>query len=240
MLLYGCVVVCRFTIEQFSTRGDTPAHTRRLRGATLGAVRVLIMRGERRGRPFLCLACGHRWVKRCSARAFSKHSPRCPQCGARDASGAGRTYIPAELKPSPWRLYYESYLVSGAWAQLRRLVIDRDGGACRSCRDTANLHVHHLHYLTLGRETGEELVTFCKVCHAMEHRHALRDRISRWRSNPVRGDAQSTWDRTASNAPFQGESSQYRSGSVRTEAAGLAGRDEARNSPSSQAAIAPA
>src|SRR5262245_49532583 len=47
-----------------------------------------------------------------------------------------------------------AYMKSQEWHELRRLILDRDSWRCVDCKRDAHrglaLHVHHLHYRTLG------------------------------------------------------------------------------------------
>lgn len=58
---------------------------------------------------------------------------------------------------------------------LRRGVLARDGGRCRSCRSTQRLMVHHVHFRSRGgRSTADNLVTLCAHCHSLVHEGLLR------------------------------------------------------------------
>lgn len=60
-----------------------------------------------------------------------------------------------------------------AW--LRKAVIARDGGRCRSCRSPRGLMVHHVQFRSRGGRTKpENLVTLCAQCHALVHEGMLR------------------------------------------------------------------
>lgn len=62
------------------------------------------------------------------------------------------------------------------WKQLREKVLTRDGYKCARCGKTENLQVHHIKYHT-GKKAWEypieELITYCKGCHAQEHGHTM-------------------------------------------------------------------
>lgn len=77
-----------------------------------------------------------------------------------------------------WRADYEASLASPRWRWLRERVIERDGGRCALCAETERLEVHHLHYRTMGREAGDELLTLCARCHDRLRREGLRLRES--------------------------------------------------------------
>lgn len=161
-----------------------------------------------------CRPCGLRWEKRKQNGAANSYKPaRCPSCGARDTINhpgnalcrdiylsfrrqRAEHYRRKRPKPAtpatPWRTVYEAYMESPAWREIRGLVIARDGGACRACGAGEGLHVHHIHYKSLGREDGRELITLCLGCHRLEHSlGSLREREHVWHKklDPVRGDA---------------------------------------------------
>lgn len=67
------------------------------------------------------------------------------------------------------RRKYNAVMKSERWRLIRAAVIKRDGGRCARCGAIGGLEVHHLHYRTLGAETGRELITLCAACHAAIH-----------------------------------------------------------------------
>lgn len=81
---------------------------------------------------------------------------------------------------------YQRYLQTPHWHKTRLRVLARAGGRCEGeiwweattkdpggyatrCKATDGLHVHHLHYNTLGHERLADLVCLCAACHAFEH-----------------------------------------------------------------------
>ena len=152
---------------------------------------------------FCCRQCGFNFRRKLqNPRAYLHSSPRCPSCSARDCdedyrnatvrqrAGYMKIYDPKKgrqrRKVSLWAEMYNAYLKTPEWRRLRAVVIERDGQCCRACKATEALHVHHLHYRTLGRESGSELVTFCKRCHLLEHGSgSLREKERFWISEPV-------------------------------------------------------
>jgi 5-methylcytosine-specific restriction endonuclease McrA len=197
------------------------------------------MRKRIRRLGFTCKACHFHWRKRVLNPRYGTNSgPRCPSCGARDAlEDAGNNVVRMKLgyflkyveparqsptKATPWREVYEAYMGSPPWRSVRALVLERDR-ACLACKRTTDLHVHHLHYRTLGQETGKELITLCLLCHKLEHESgSLRERERLWRVDPVRGDGFHHLGAHGSK-PVQGGSVQHQSGSAKPEAAGTAG-----------------
>ena len=77
---------------------------------------------------------------------------------------------PASAKPGSRRSAYLTYLQSDEWKEIRNLVLKRDHATCILCHSTLFLNVHHRHYQTFQKETGEELATLCKGCHKRLHR----------------------------------------------------------------------
>lgn len=66
--------------------------------------------------------------------------------------------------------YYDAYLQSEQWWSRRRLMYAWTNWACEFCGDHGcGLHIHHLHYRTLGRETPRDLLCLCEDCHTKAH-----------------------------------------------------------------------
>lgn len=57
---------------------------------------------------------------------------------------------------------------SPKWHKIRKVILERDGHACRICCSWENLHVHHIDY---ERSNNDEinLVTLCEGCHRALH-----------------------------------------------------------------------
>ena len=64
---------------------------------------------------------------------------------------------------------YHLYIASPAWNRKRQQALRHHGNACRICRKTFDLQVHHKHYRTLGRESMKDLDVLCRDCHANHH-----------------------------------------------------------------------
>lgn len=63
---------------------------------------------------------------------------------------------------------YLAYLMSPEWAELRNVILERDGYECQRCGATAAeavLDVHHLTYEQFGNEAYDDLQTLCRECH---------------------------------------------------------------------------
>lgn len=65
---------------------------------------------------------------------------------------------------------YEEHLRSEEWWHRRLLMYAFTRWACEWCgAENQGLHVHHVHYRTLGRETPRDLLVLCERCHAEVH-----------------------------------------------------------------------
>lgn len=76
---------------------------------------------------------------------------------------------------------YTKFLESSQWKQIRKQVIERDGGKCVTCRSTQRLQVHHTLYRGgIGNEQLDDLVTLCSTCHERLHqktsKHSTKSR----------------------------------------------------------------
>lgn len=73
---------------------------------------------------------------------------------------------------------YTAYLWTREWRSTRRAKLDDVGYRCRVCKQSKDLHVHHLTYDHVGHEWLEELIVLCQGCHQSVHeqRDAQRKR----------------------------------------------------------------
>jgi 5-methylcytosine-specific restriction endonuclease McrA len=61
------------------------------------------------------------------------------------------------------------------YAELRRLILERDGWRCQKCGSSRNLDVHHMSRRSdLGDDAETNLITLCRECHQILHRPASR------------------------------------------------------------------
>jgi hypothetical protein len=65
---------------------------------------------------------------------------------------------------------YHAYLLSDRWKELRQQVFARDNGICLYCKTSPAEQVHHKHYLTLYKETLNDLESVCASCHHDIHK----------------------------------------------------------------------
>lgn len=68
------------------------------------------------------------------------------------------------------------YLNSSEWADKRVLVIVRDK-VCQCCGSVHANEVHHISYLSLGKEPLSDLVLVCRKCHQEIHDKYGYDRL---------------------------------------------------------------
>jgi hypothetical protein len=64
---------------------------------------------------------------------------------------------------------YNHYRHTEHWAAVRNKFLGTRNGVCEKCGSKKDLSVHHIHYETLGCETGEELKLLCWKCHMKKH-----------------------------------------------------------------------
>lgn len=75
-------------------------------------------------------------------------------------------------KENNWRNEYEKHLNSPKWKKFRSSILKSYDNICQKCKNKFNakiLHVHHLHYNTLGDEKPEDVLLVCKPCHEEIH-----------------------------------------------------------------------
>lgn len=70
----------------------------------------------------------------------------------------------------PSKEAYRKYLQSKWWQSRRLQMLQTAHYACQDCgaRDCV-LHVHHLHYCSLGMEKNIDLKVLCEPCHKKKH-----------------------------------------------------------------------
>lgn len=68
------------------------------------------------------------------------------------------------------KIYYEEYLKSEHWTNLRKEVLKRDNYKCVFCGYDKKLQCHHIKYRTdLTTCTEKDIKTLCKRCHKYIH-----------------------------------------------------------------------
>ena len=68
-----------------------------------------------------------------------------------------------------WKYVKNAYLYSAEWRKFAWRARMYYKHTCQRCGATSFLHVHHLHYETIGQESIEDVTVLCRVCHADEH-----------------------------------------------------------------------
>jgi 5-methylcytosine-specific restriction endonuclease McrA len=72
---------------------------------------------------------------------------------------------------------YIDYIKSERWKRKRQAVFRHYGKRCYACRKYAKvLHVHHLTYARLGKESIKDLIPLCVPCHKEVTRLYRRNR----------------------------------------------------------------
>ncbi len=67
--------------------------------------------------------------------------------------------------------YYNYYMKSKAWYEVKTDRLIRDNYTCQQCYSTDDLTVHHKTYCNFGGESYDDLVTLCRKCHIKWHIH---------------------------------------------------------------------
>lgn len=75
------------------------------------------------------------------------------------------------LQGKDW--YYNVYLKSDEWKEIRGRIIEKYGHKCACCGSSENLRVHHLYYNSASSNEQDDernLVCLCDSCHIRFHR----------------------------------------------------------------------
>ena len=67
------------------------------------------------------------------------------------------------------RMGYSDYLNTEHWKHFRDEVFKFYGHKCQVCNGIDKLHVHHKTYENRGRETFNDVILICDLCHAKIH-----------------------------------------------------------------------
>jgi 5-methylcytosine-specific restriction endonuclease McrA len=94
----------------------------------------------------------------------------------RDAQWATEQVV-REQRRLEWRVAYQAYRLTGAWASKRQLKLQRAGFTCEHCGVRPASEVHHLRYPDawpgtadwIAREKLTDLVATCRECHDDVH-----------------------------------------------------------------------
>jgi len=83
-----------------------------------------------------------------------KYPPECKNCN------------PIKHVVKNW---YEEYLQTPHWQELRKKIFERSHGICEKCKQVKMVDVHHLSYERIGKENLEDLLAVCEDCHNQFH-----------------------------------------------------------------------
>ena len=75
----------------------------------------------------------------------------------------------AQLSRAAPPVDYDRYMRSKTWQIKRRKFLAHFNCQCALCGNKDHLHVHHLHYETLGDERVEDVLVCCRRCHFLAH-----------------------------------------------------------------------
>jgi hypothetical protein len=84
---------------------------------------------------------------------------------------------PVQQTQSDW--YFNVYLVSTHWLDVRKRYIKVHGNKCQECGSRNRLQLHHKTYERLWAERLTDLVMLCEVHHAEQHdipEHIIKQR----------------------------------------------------------------
>lgn len=70
-----------------------------------------------------------------------------------------------------YRFNKHQYLNSPEWKTKRQHMLKQTHYTCQMCGTQRNLHVHHITYTNLFRETPADLACVCEHCHSAIHSH---------------------------------------------------------------------
>lgn len=78
-----------------------------------------------------------------------------------------------------WWINYKKVIHSDKWKLFRNNIMKKFSHTCQKCFRKFKpgfLHVHHLHYKTLGNEKEDDVLLLCQDCHHEEHVRINRER----------------------------------------------------------------
>jgi hypothetical protein len=67
------------------------------------------------------------------------------------------------------KLQYKEYLNSEHWVNFRKEVYSKRK-RCQKCCSKVKLNIHHITYDNLGKETHDDVLVLCNVCHFKGHK----------------------------------------------------------------------
>lgn len=82
------------------------------------------------------------------------------------------SYLCYGIVMNEWKSKYYKYLKSEEWQTFRLQILERDEGICQRCKYRKATCVHHMSYQTYNTEgytKPEEVISLCRMCHAIIH-----------------------------------------------------------------------
>jgi hypothetical protein len=110
------------------------------------------------------IAPGERYLDRALRHPTNSHLRYCQECAEPVIARANGYHFFNGRNDFPDR--YHQRISSAQWKTLKRKVIEERGSRCERCeRVSASLHLHHVHYRSLGSEQPEDVELLCAECH---------------------------------------------------------------------------
>ena len=111
------------------------------------------------------IAKGERYLDRALPEPRNSHLRYCQKCAEPVIERANGYHFFNGRSDFPDR--YQQRISSGHWKRQKREIIEQRGNRCDRCEQVnASLHLHHIHYRSLGREQPEDVELLCPQCHA--------------------------------------------------------------------------
>lgn len=110
------------------------------------------------------IARGERYLDRALRDPPHSHLRYCRECAEPVIARANGYHFFNGRSDFPDR--YQRRISSAQWKTLKRKVIEQRGSRCERCEQvSASLHLHHVHYRSLGSEQPEDVELLCPECH---------------------------------------------------------------------------
>jgi len=115
------------------------------------------------------IAPGERYLDRFLRHPTNSHLRYCQECAVLVIGPDGDDYHYLNGRNAfPDR--YQQRMTSANWKTLKRKVIEQRDNRCERCeKESASLHLHHVHYRSLGSEQPEDVELLCPECHTEAH-----------------------------------------------------------------------
>jgi hypothetical protein len=110
------------------------------------------------------IARGEHYLDRALRHPPNSHLRYCQECAEPVISEANGYHFFNGRSDFPDR--YQQRISSAQWKTLKSKVIEQRGSRCERCEQvSASLHLHHVHYRSLGSEQPEDVELLCPECH---------------------------------------------------------------------------